>query len=121
MKISGIIGTVALTGLALALTGCIIIPIPSSGLKVTSSWKRQAAKLQAACATRQQVTNQFGSPDWDFPDLQLVGYQWSGVEWSALVAIGGGYDGAGGIAKPTTHRLLWLNFDDQDRAERTGL
>jgi len=114
MRIKQIISTVALAGLALALTGCII-PIPDSGLKVTNSWKGQVAKLQAAGATRQQVTNQLGSPAWDFPELGVIGYHWSGVEWSAFW-VAGGFGGADfGVVEPTSHRLLWLNFDEQER------
>lgn len=104
-----------MTGLALALTGCIVVPIPSSGRKVTANWKAQASKLEAASATREQVTRQLGSPAWDFPDLQVVGYQWSGVEWSVFWLLAGGYNAAGGIYEPTSHRLLWLSFDDQER------
>ena len=121
MKINRILGTAALTGLALTLTGCIVIPIPEAGRKVTANWKAQAAKLQAVGATREEVTHQLGSPGWDFPDLRVIGYQWSGVEWSVLWFAAGNYTVDGGICEPVSHRLLWLNFDDQERLARWTL
>ncbi len=115
MKPFRILGTVALIGVAVTLSGCLIVPIPNSGLKVTNNWKKQAAKLEVARATREEVTRQLGPPIWDFPDLQVIGYRWSGVEFSMFWLIAGGYSAAGGIAEPNIDRLLWMNFDDQER------
>lgn len=121
MRINQLIVTVALTGLALALTGCLVVPIPEAGRKVTADWKAQAARLQAERATREEVTRQLGSPAWDFPDLQVIGYHWVGVEWAAFWLASGAGAADSGICEPTTHRLLWLYFDDQDRLARYKL
>jgi hypothetical protein len=105
MKTNRITGTVALTGLALALTGCLVVPIAGSGLKVTMNWEKQASKLQAARATREQVTRQLGSPAWDFQDLQVIGYSWSGVDSSVFSLMAAVYDADAVILESTSHRL----------------
>lgn len=110
-----------LMGLLVALSGCIVIPIPEHGRKVTADWKARSSKLLTDHATREEVTRQLGSPAWDFPDLQVIGYRWSGVEWSAIWIAGGAGGAGGGFYEPTSHRLLWLNFDGQDRLAHSKL
>jgi len=96
-------------------TGCLLVPIPASGRKVTANWKAQASKLEADRATREQVIRQLGSPAWDFQDLQVIGYAWEVVEWSVFWLLAGGYNAAGGLLEPPSHRLLWMAFDAEDR------
>lgn len=115
MSTKSLIRIAAFAGLALCLSGCLVIPIPRAGWKVTEGWKAQATRLQAASATRQQVTNQLGPPAWEFPELRVLGHQWSGVEFSGLWVAGGMGGAGGGYCEPTIHRLLWLYFDDQER------
>jgi hypothetical protein len=114
-NINCMLGPLALSGLALGLSGCLIIPIPTDGRKETAYWKQQAVTLQNAHATRQQVVCQLGAPVWNFEDLQVLGYKWSGVEWACFWLLAGGYNADAGVCDPTIQRLLWLSFDDQDR------
>ena len=101
--------------LAVSLTGCVVIPFPEAGRKVTTTWKQQASKLLEQAASRDQVTHALGFPAWEFGDLGVIGYEWSGVEWGYgwLVATTAG--GSSGYLEPCTARFLWMAFNEQDR------
>jgi hypothetical protein len=94
--------------------GCLIIPSEEAGAKATAQWQGQAANLQTAHATREEVSRELATPPWDFQDLQVICYQWSGAEWSVFWVAGGIGGADWGEVKPTKHRLLLMSFDAKE-------
>lgn len=113
-----------LLALLLLCSGCIVVPVPESGRKVTTDYKQKAARLMNSAATRDKVVRELGQPAWDFPDLRVMDYHWSATEWGffwAWAVWGESVAGDFGYKKIPTHRLLWLSFDEQDHLTRWKL
>jgi len=112
---------VRLVCLALTLTSCIAVPLPTSETKVlagTPVTDEQLAFLTAHVTTRQQVIEALGNPNVIWEDARVFVYNWEMRQGILLWVVGGyatGYSGAKDIPK---HYMLLIQFDAQGRVQR---
>lgn len=106
---------------ALALAGCIALPISTNEDKVLAGkpvTEEQLAFLAPQVTTKREVIDRLGSPSVIWEDARVFAYNWEmrqGILFWAVGGYGGGAVGAEDI--PKRYALLIL-FDAQDRVER---
>jgi hypothetical protein len=101
----------------LLLGGCVFIPVPRPGAqKSTTDWTHKARSLMAEQASREKVETALGHPDYDFPEMNVMGYTWNADQWGFLFVA---TDGAGYVnGRSEFSFMLWLAFDGHGRLDR---
>lgn len=99
---------------ALALAGCLAVPVPlgegyvSAGREVTD---RQQARLAPGSTTRAEVLAVLGEPSATWDEEGIVVYDWDRVRMVVLWVLAGAGRAAGGVLELPEHHLLLLRFD----------
>lgn len=107
--------------LCIALTGCILIPLPTSESKVLLGQPvsdEQVALLAPGVSTQSDVIQLFGTPRILWEDERIFVYPWDVRQGILLWAVGGGYTGAAGLEEIPRHCLLLIQFDHDKRVLR---
>jgi outer membrane protein assembly factor BamE (lipoprotein component of BamABCDE complex) len=107
--------------LALALSSCIAVPIPTSETKVltgTPVTDEQLAFLTVNVTTMQQVVEALGSPNVIWEDARVFAYNWEMRQGILLWAAGAYVTGGAGAKDIQKHYMLLIQFDPQGRVQR---
>lgn len=111
----------AVTLLILALSACIMLPIPTYDIKVLSGkpvTDEQLSFLKPLTTTKQDVIEKIGNPDIIWEDARIFVYPWDMRQGILFWATGGGYTGAAGALDIPKHHVLLIQFDEQDIVQR---
>ena len=111
----------ALLILAVASTGCLIIPIPTPENEVT--WGRKLKTEEIAGwrlgeTKRAEVLQQLGAPFAEFPALNVIAYEWVVVTGYVAWFVGGGYSANCGVDQLRQEHLLLVGFDAAERVTK---
>lgn len=107
--------------ITLILSGCVIIPIPTTESKVLAGKpvaENQLSFLTRNITTKQEVTERLGSPDVIWEDKRVFVYNWDMRQGILFWAVGAHVTGAFGTEDIPKHYLLLIQFDEQDRVHR---
>lgn len=118
----------AWTGLVLATTGCLVVPIPKGEDKVLRGVRIQEeeiARIQIGVSTQEDVRQQLGDPHVIWEDQRLWAYDWDvrkmEILWLIAAAAPGGAAGAtGGSIDVGRHYVLLVQFDERAVVQRLG-
>ncbi len=127
MKI-GVLTSVALAGLALGSTGCLVLSIPTSeskGLRGARIQDQEIARIEIGVTTQEGVWHQLGDPRVIWEDQRLWAYDWDvrtmEIIWLiAAAAPSGGSGAAGGSINVGRHYVLLVQFDERAVVQRIG-
>ena len=108
---------------SVAFQGCVIMPVPASGEKVTYGArikKEDVAFVKLGVTTRPEVTQRFGAPAESYAEPKVVVYWWARVVgyWGFLVPCGPGLDvGANEIER---NEMLLVQFDEKELVRKVA-
>ncbi len=109
----------ALLILAVASTGCLIIPVPEKEVTSGRKPKKEAtAGWRIGETKRAEVLHQLGAPYAEFPDLNVIAFEWIVVTAYMPWLLGGGYSATGGVEEIRQEHLLLVAFDAADRVAK---
>jgi len=105
-----------------AITGCIVIPVPTPGSVYEGSRRAVIAEdviisLKPSDTTREDVLLRLGDPTERVEGDRFFIYQWTTGDITVVVLLPGGAAGSFDI---TTHHLLSLEFSPSNRLIRVG-
>jgi outer membrane protein assembly factor BamE (lipoprotein component of BamABCDE complex) len=106
---------------ALALAGCIAVPVSTREDKVLAGKpvaREQLAFLAPKVTTKREVIDRLGSPNVIWEDARVFAYNWEMRQGILFWAISGYTTGAAGAEDIPKHYVLLILFDDHDRVER---
>jgi hypothetical protein len=109
----------ALLILAVASTGCLVIPVKEN--EVTSGRKlktEETAGWRIGETKRAEVLQQLGRPYAEFLDLNVIAYEWIVVSAIMPWFVAGGYSAAGGVEDIRQEHLLLVGFDEAERVAK---
>ncbi len=104
----------------LALTGCIILPIPTSESKLLAGkqvTEDQFSFLIPNVTTKDEVIQELGNPNVIWEDARIFSYNWEKRQGILFWAVGGYGGGAGGMTDIPKRYHLLIQFDEQDRVQ----
>ena len=112
---------VLLLCIALSLTSCVMVPLPTkedkelAGKPVT---KEQLAFLTPKMTMKQEVIERLGPPNVIWEDARVFAYNWQMRQGILFWAVGAYYTGDAGMTDIPKHYLLLIQFDEQDLVQR---
>ena len=109
----------ALLILAVASTGCLVIPVKENEV----TWGRKVKTEEIAGwhigeTKRAEVLQQLGAPFAEFPDLNVIAYEWVVVTAVMPWFLAGGYSATGGVEDIRQEHLLFVGFDAAERVAK---
>ncbi len=106
---------------ALALAGCVALPISTHEDKVLAGkpvTEEQLSFLAPKVTTKREVIERLGSPNVIWQDARVLAYNWEMRQGILFWVVSGYTTGAAGAEDIPKHYVLLIRFDEQDRVER---
>ena len=105
----------------LALSGCLILPIPLSGDRVVSGVRVEVEQVDAllpGVTSRAEVLARIGPPTVHWRDARVFVYEWETLDAVVIWAFGACSGGAAGALDITGDHALIMQFDARGMLQR---
>jgi len=108
----------------IAVTGCVVLPVPSFSHKVVSGERIQSEDIsfvQPGATTADDLVKRLGEPWARYQDLGVMVYYWETLVWHRVCLIPtGGYNNPIASDQITRLHYLFVQLDESDRVLRSG-